>query len=149
MCRTVCMHCVLIGRRILPCVGCVWTHSGTIDYIKWFNIKPNPLSIVISGLLLLVHIGYGIAILVTQGMVMLVVLVFSSSSAIGRCSWCHRYLFHQKHRKTTGSCKTPTRTPTCHGHSLRFIEITMLWRACSSWINKSKAFCHKMTRAIP
>ena len=74
------MHCVLIGRRILPCVGCVWTHSGTIDYIKWFNIKPNPLSIVISGLLLLVHIGYGIAILVTQGMVMLVVLVFSSSS---------------------------------------------------------------------
>ena len=42
------MHCVLIGRRILPCVGCVWTHSGTIDYIKWFNIKPNPLSIVIS-----------------------------------------------------------------------------------------------------
>ena len=75
------MHCVLIGRRILPCVGCVWTHSGTIDYIKWFNIKPNPLSIVISGLLLLVHIGYGIAILVTQGMVVLVVLVFSSSSA--------------------------------------------------------------------
>ena len=75
------MHCVLIGRRILPCVGYVWTHSGTIDYIKWFNIKPNPLSIVISGLLLLVHIGYGIVILVTQGMVMLVVLVFSSSSA--------------------------------------------------------------------
>ena len=46
-----------------------------------FQQKSSPLSIIISGLLLLVHIGYGIAILATQGMVMLVVLVFSSTSS--------------------------------------------------------------------